>query len=214
MGNRMRCRAVRRTPAILVVLAAGPLLAHGGGLDKHGCHTERATGRYHCHGSGSAPPAARTPSATSPQSAAPQGLLSAPRTTPLRGHVVGIVDGDTLDILIAGRSQRIRLDCIDAPEMGQAFGSNAKQALSEIAFSQDAEVRPITTDRYGRTVARVTVLGSDLSERMVVRGFAWNFDKYCIDPRVDRLEQIARSASSGLWRDPNSIPPWEWRHPQ
>lgn len=24
-------------------------LAHGGGLDKNGCHTNRKTGEYHCH---------------------------------------------------------------------------------------------------------------------------------------------------------------------
>ncbi|WP_144897810.1 excalibur calcium-binding domain-containing protein [Luteimonas cucumeris] len=30
--------------------------AHGGGLDKHGCHTNRKTGEYHCHrGAGAAP---------------------------------------------------------------------------------------------------------------------------------------------------------------
>ncbi len=32
------------------------LLAHGGGLDRHGCHTQRATGQYHCH-RGAPPPA-------------------------------------------------------------------------------------------------------------------------------------------------------------
>jgi hypothetical protein len=25
------------------------LLAHGGGLDKYGCHTNRKIGNYHCH---------------------------------------------------------------------------------------------------------------------------------------------------------------------
>jgi hypothetical protein len=26
-----------------------PVLAHGGGLDANGCHTNRKTGDYHCH---------------------------------------------------------------------------------------------------------------------------------------------------------------------
>lgn len=30
--------------------------AHGGGLDKYGCHTNRKTGEYHCHRSGAVPP--------------------------------------------------------------------------------------------------------------------------------------------------------------
>lgn len=30
--------------------------AHGGGLDGQGCHHERKTGGYHCHGGGGAVP--------------------------------------------------------------------------------------------------------------------------------------------------------------
>ena len=29
----------------------GNVMAHGGRTDKHGCHTNRKTGDYHCHGS-------------------------------------------------------------------------------------------------------------------------------------------------------------------
>lgn len=33
-----------------LLLAASSLRSHGGGLDKNGCHTNRKTGDYHCHG--------------------------------------------------------------------------------------------------------------------------------------------------------------------
>jgi hypothetical protein len=32
-----------------VTLAAGPVHAHSGGLDTHGCHHDRKNGGYHCH---------------------------------------------------------------------------------------------------------------------------------------------------------------------
>ena len=38
--------------ALLILLlssSAVTALAHGGGLDKYGCHTNRKTGEYHCH---------------------------------------------------------------------------------------------------------------------------------------------------------------------
>lgn len=38
------------------LLAASPALAHGGGLNAQGCHTNRKTGDYHCHRSASPPP--------------------------------------------------------------------------------------------------------------------------------------------------------------
>lgn len=34
---------------ILLLTTAQPLSAHGGKTDASGCHTEKATGEYHCH---------------------------------------------------------------------------------------------------------------------------------------------------------------------
>lgn len=58
---------------VLAVIACGYSaysLAHGGGLDKSGCHTNRKTGEYHCHRAGVQPP--------SNAQAAPQRNLSNP----------------------------------------------------------------------------------------------------------------------------------------
>lgn len=35
-----------------LVVTSYPAGAHGGGLDRHGCHNETATGGYHCHRGG------------------------------------------------------------------------------------------------------------------------------------------------------------------
>jgi endonuclease YncB( thermonuclease family) len=48
----------------------------------------------------------------------------------LAGTVVGVIDGDTIDVLVEGRAVRVRLAEIDAPERRQAFGSKAKRELS------------------------------------------------------------------------------------
>ncbi|WP_343122846.1 excalibur calcium-binding domain-containing protein [Aerolutibacter daejeonensis] len=41
-------------PVMIAALTAcvGVAFAHGGGLNKDGCHTNRKTGDYHCHGGG------------------------------------------------------------------------------------------------------------------------------------------------------------------
>jgi endonuclease YncB( thermonuclease family) len=44
---------------------------------------------------------------------------------------------------------------IDAPETGQDLGSGAKQAASSLAIGRTETIRPLDTDRYGRTVAEV-----------------------------------------------------------
>lgn len=50
--------------AALLVASAGSAVAHPGGTDASGCHTNRKTGQRHCHGAGggsSARPAAAKP---------------------------------------------------------------------------------------------------------------------------------------------------------
>ncbi len=45
-GNRVLPLAVALSA---LLLSASSALAHGGGLDAKGCHTEKRTGEYHCH---------------------------------------------------------------------------------------------------------------------------------------------------------------------
>jgi hypothetical protein len=47
--------AVRAFVATLALCFTGHAAAHGGGLDKHGCHNDRKRGGYHCHRGGAAP---------------------------------------------------------------------------------------------------------------------------------------------------------------
>ncbi|WP_337957157.1 excalibur calcium-binding domain-containing protein [Hyphomonas atlantica corrig.] len=73
----------RLLPAILLMLlpTTGEALAHGGGLNAQGCHTNRKTGDYHCHGktsSSSATPAPR------PQRATTNTLPPAPQVRAFR----------------------------------------------------------------------------------------------------------------------------------
>ena len=55
----------------------------------------------------------------------------------LEGKVVGVHDGDTLTLLVAGnKTLRVRMAQIDAPESQQGFGQKSKQSLSDMAFNK------------------------------------------------------------------------------
>ena len=76
------------------------------------------------------------------------------------------------------------------------------------------KVEPVTTDRYGRTVAMVLVNGANLSEQIIANGYGWVYRKYCTWSFCNdwlRLEKRARDARIGLWKDKNPVAPWEWR---
>ena len=99
------------------------------------------------------PPPAATQSA--PTQPAARSLSNA-----LAGKVVAIADGDTLTVLDSVNAQhRIRLQGIDAPESGQAFGTRSKQHLSDLVFGKQVTVEYDKKDRYGRTLGKVIVGG-------------------------------------------------------
>jgi micrococcal nuclease len=130
------------------------------------------------------------------------------------GRVVGISDGDTISVMHEGRSEKIRLHGIDAPERGQAFSNRAKQFVSGLYFGKEVTVKPRGLDRYQRTVAEVILAdGRNLNHEIVKAGFAWWFRRYAPgDETLEWLEKEARQARRGLWVDQESpIPPWEWR---
>ena len=130
----------------------------------------------------------------------------------LRLHVVGVHDGDTITGLDDSKTQfKIRLDAIDAPELGQPFGQASKKALSEKVFGKDVVVIAKTKDKYGRTVGHVMIDGRDVNLAMLEEGMAWHYEKYDHNKRLREAEQSARAANKGLWTDGDAVPPWDWR---
>ena len=131
----------------------------------------------------------------------------------LAGVVVGVVDGDTADVKLQSGMIRIRLHAVDAPEMGQAYGQNAKQALSSLVYGQDVQVEPYEQDRYDRLVARLWLGDQDVNAEMVKRGMAWTYRRYADDPAYCAYEKGARDLRRGLWSLPleQRPAPWEWR---
>lgn len=138
----------------------------------------------------------------------------------LHGRVVKVLDGDTLELLLAGHERvRIRLAWIDAPEKGQAFGDRARQHLADLCAGVDAQAVPTDTDRYGRTVAEMHCLGINANQAMVGSGLAWVYRQYAPASlarhrRLYELQAQARAQGVGLWSEPHPMAPWAWRRSQ
>lgn len=129
-------------------------------------------------------------------------------------RVVGISDGDTLTCLTSAKEQiTVRLAEIDTPEKAQPYGTRSRQALSDLAFGKQVQLQVQDRDRYGRTVARVSVHGRDVSEAMIYQGAAWVYRAYNKDKSLLQVEAQAKAVKRGLWSLPEAsrLPPWEWR---
>jgi endonuclease YncB( thermonuclease family) len=131
-----------------------------------------------------------------------------------QGKVVTVKDGDSIVVLRDRKEVQVRLNGVDAPEKGQAFGNRAKKFTQASCYNSLVTVREVGLDRYGRTLAEVTLPdGRSLNQEIVRAGYAWWFRRYSNDEALLRLEAEARSARRGLWVDRDPIPPWEYRHP-
>lgn len=129
------------------------------------------------------------------------------------GTVVGVVDGDTVVIDLAGTEEIVRLLGIDTPETvhpdrpPECFGSEASSRMAlllppgtAVLVQRDVEAR----DRYGRLLAYVERLSDGLAVNasMVERGFASSLH---ISPNdglrreLAAAESRARAAALGLW---------------
>jgi len=125
--------------------------------------------------------------------------------------VVGVHDGDSITVLINNRTYKIRLEGIDAPETGQAFGRKSKQFLSGLIFSKSIVGTRTGGDKYGRNLCVITVDGINVNKALVAEGLAWHYKQFSSDPELASAEEAAKVEKKNIWSERGPVPPWEWR---
>ena len=126
--------------------------------------------------------------------------------------VIKVTDGDTFTCRMKNQqTQRIRMSGIDAPEITQPHGKNARDALHQAIFGKKVRLLNLSQDRYGRTLATVYINNQDQNWHMIQNGDAWVYRRYNRDPRYIQAEQTARQQRLGLWQDDNPTYPEDYR---
>jgi len=129
------------------------------------------------------------------------------------GVVERVVDGDTIDLRIGGRDERVRLIGIDTPELHTDSGVPECFAVEALGFTADElpigeEVRLerdiVGRDDYGRLLAYVFRRADDVlfNELVVARGFARPLTIAPNDSFSQRFVAAAVAAEAadlGLW---------------
>jgi endonuclease YncB( thermonuclease family) len=141
------------------------------------------------------------------------GMASSQAAGTLQAKVTRVTDGDSLwlEPLAAGAPVELRLEGIDAPEICQAWGPEAKQALAELVLGQQVSVKTVGRDMHGRTLGTVYLGTQNINKTLVQEGHAWSTRyKYDRGPYVAD-ERMARALSRGLNRDGGAVMPRDFR---
>jgi len=128
--------------------------------------------------------------------------------------ILKVVDGDTVDIDIDGRTERVRLIGVDTPETKhptkpiECFGPEASAYLTQllpkgttVRIERDVEAR----DRYGRMLLYLYLGSNDLfiNLDLVARGYGTPMS---IEPNTFHRNDFVRAAAQaeaanvGLWK--------------
>lgn len=131
-----------------------------------------------------------------------------------RGVVTHVSDGDTLWVRpeAGGEAVDIRIDAIDAPEICQDFGPEARAALSARVMHKPVDVSPKRRDGYGRLLARLQEPGgADVGAWLVASGHAWAHQYKSFKSVYGQEQAHAQAARKGLFANAQAVQPREFR---
>lgn len=130
--------------------------------------------------------------------------------------VVKVVDGDTLDVSLNGKTERIRIIGIDTPETVdprkpvQCFGLKASNMAKEQLSNQNVQLESDPTqgerDKYGRLLRYIWLDdgSSDFGAIMIQFGYAHEYTyniPYKYQSKYKQLQKDAEVGKKGLWAD-------------
>jgi micrococcal nuclease len=141
---------------------------------------------------------------------------SASQGATLTARVTDIHDGDTISIRVRTKTVAVRLIYIDAPELAQPWGRQARRSLQELVRLEEVRVRTKGKDKYSRTLGEVVRVrdGLDVNLEQVRRGMAWAYTRGAARPAYDAAELAAHQARIGLWQDARPERPSNFRKKQ
>ncbi|EAJ1622746.1 thermonuclease [Campylobacter upsaliensis] len=136
----------------------------------------------------------------------------------LTGKVSKVIDGDTIELLAKTSKEnpynhiiklKIRLYGIDAPELKQAYGKEAKEFLSALVLKQEVSLIIENKDKYDRFVGTLFLKGQDINKEMVKNGYAHAYESFSKKYLAEQAD--AKMFKLGLWQDERVVKPSEFR---
>ena len=122
-----------------------------------------------------------------------------------QGHVLFVIDGDTIDVALQNQEYRVRYIGVDTPERDEPFYEEAANANRALVEGQEIIlVRDVSeTDRYGRLLRYIYLLdGTFINAELISQGYGRvvTFPPDVAETEyLTQLQREARENLRGLW---------------
>ena len=136
--------------------------------------------------------------------------------TSIYAKVLYVIDGDTVDVAVDGKKQRVRLLGIDAPEMGfenkkeMCFAGESRNKLLDFIDGNTVSIASDSTqqdrDAYNR-ILRYMYLpdGTFVNKQLIEEGYAYEYTykelPYLYRQEFQEAQKKAQSEHIGIWKE-------------
>lgn len=114
---------------------------------------------------------------------------------------------------IANKAQKVRLSGIDAPELKQTFGKEARDHLKNLILKKEVRLE-CQGESWDRKTCLIFHNDQNINSIMVADGFAWDSPQYSQKAYADLMLK-AKVNQKGLWsQKQNILSPYCYRKPK
>lgn len=134
--------------------------------------------------------------------------------TTFTARVINVLDGNTLEVLDENdETYTFQLSEVDAPELGQELGEEAKAFTEELTLKKKVIVERTGKDWLGNKLAIIKLKnGKSLDEELLKAGLGWASKK--ASAQSASLQSAAEQNKIGIWSATEPTPPWIYRRQQ
>ncbi len=115
-------------------------------------------------------------------------------------EVTAVLDGDSLEAVVNGATEQIRLLGINTPERNECWSDQARQAAADLLAARPVTAVTMGRDQYGRLLGYVGAGGVFVNAALVASGDAMTITgNHTYLAEFQDAEQAAFEATVGMW---------------
>ena len=111
-----------------------------------------------------------------------------------------VYDGDTIEVMLDGVNEKIRIAEIDTPELCMPYSQKARSFLLNMCYAKEITIIAMSRDKYNRIVGKVLCGRQDVAEKLLAEGLAKVYTRFSNSPFLRKIEAAAKKKHKNIWK--------------